>query len=194
MVDAAEVAREAGLGRRINTVMQTCFFALSGVLPRDEAIAGIKDAIEKTYGKRGEVVLDRNFAAVDGALDALPPGPGPGGGHRHPAPAPAVSDEAPDFVKRVTARMMEGKGDLLPVSALPVDGTFPTGTARYEKRCWPPRSRSGTRRSASSAACAPWSARTPPSGPRCSPPRPCDGAPGRFVSKDFRSRDLPGMS
>ena len=116
--------------------MQTCFFALAGVLPRDEAIAKIKDAIKKTYGKRGETVCEQNFAAVDGALAALARGRGPGrrrrradatGGRRFPPTRPTSSSGSPRM-------MIEGKGDLLPVSALPVDGTFPTATARYEKR------------------------------------------------------------
>ncbi|RUL85633.1 pyruvate:ferredoxin (flavodoxin) oxidoreductase [Tautonia sociabilis] len=134
VVDAYRVASEAGLGPRINTVMQTCFFALAGILPKEEAIAHIKDAIRKTYGRRGDVVLERNFAAVDAALAALHevavPAEVTGSRHR----LPTVSGNVPDFVARVTALMMAGKGDLLPVSALPVDGTFPTGTAKYEKR------------------------------------------------------------
>ena len=134
VVDALSVARAAGMGTRINTVMQTCFFALSGILPREEAIAQIKEAIRKTYGRRGEVVLRRNFEAVDRALDAMDrvkvPEQVEGERHRRPF----VPDDAPDFVSRVSAVMMAGKGDLLPVSALPVDGTFPVGTARYEKR------------------------------------------------------------
>jgi pyruvate-ferredoxin/flavodoxin oxidoreductase len=134
VVDARQVAEAAGLGGRINTVMQACFFALSGILPRDEALARIKEFIESSYGKRGRSVLERNFAAVDGALAAL---------HEVELPAetrgslrrlPPVPAHAPDFVQRVTALMLAGKGDLLPVSALPVDGTFPTGTARFEKR------------------------------------------------------------
>ena len=134
VIDGAAVAKEAGLGLRINTVMQTCFFALTEVLPRDQALAEIKRAIEETYGKRGESVLRRNFAAVDGALAALHEVNVPGlvVGERHRQPP--VPDDSPDFVKRVTALMLAGKGDLLPVSALPVDGTFPTGTARFEKR------------------------------------------------------------
>lgn len=134
VVDAFRVAAEAGLGQRINTVMQTCFFALANILPRDEAIARIKDAIAKTYGKRGDVILERNDAAVDGSLAALHEVEIPakaGDGRRR---LPAVSGELPSFVERVTALMMAGKGDLLPVSALPIDGTFPTDTARYEKR------------------------------------------------------------
>jgi pyruvate-ferredoxin/flavodoxin oxidoreductase len=133
-VDALRVASEAGLGGRINTVMQTCFFALSGVLPRDEAIAKIKEAIRKTYGKRGEVVLERNFAAVDGSLAALHEVAVPVQVNGVKSWSPPIPEDASDFVKRVTRMMIEGKGDLLPVSALPVDGTFPMATTRYEKR------------------------------------------------------------
>jgi pyruvate-ferredoxin/flavodoxin oxidoreductase len=134
VINADPVAEEAGMGRRINTIMQTCFFAISGVLPREEAIAAIKKAIEKTYKKRGDAVVQRNFAAVDAALAHL---------HEVKLPAqvtsklhlePPVPAAAPDFVQKVTARIIAGEGDLLPVSALPVDGTFPTGTAQWEKR------------------------------------------------------------
>ena len=134
VIDAFQVARDTGMGSRINTVMQTCFFAISGVLPRDEAIGQIKKAIEKTYGKRGAEVVRKNFAAVDQTLANL---------HQVTVPAtvtatralpPIVSDKAPDFVKRVTAVMLANKGDLLPVSAFPVDGTWPTATAQWEKR------------------------------------------------------------
>jgi pyruvate-ferredoxin/flavodoxin oxidoreductase len=134
VIDAAKVARDTGMGGRINTVMQTCFFALSGVLPRAEAIAKIKEAIEKSYGKRGGEVVRRNFAAVDATLAHLHEVPvleRATGARRRP---PIVPDSAPDFVKRVTALMMAGKGDLLPVSAFPVDGTWPVGTTRWEKR------------------------------------------------------------
>jgi pyruvate-ferredoxin/flavodoxin oxidoreductase len=135
VVDGYAVAREAGLGTRVNTVLQTCFFALTGVIPIDEAIAAIKDAIVKTYGRRGETVLTRNFAAVDAALDALHEVRLPADvGDAEPAMPAAVPSVAPDFVQRVTARMIAGEGDLLPVSALPVDGTFPTDTARWERR------------------------------------------------------------
>jgi pyruvate-ferredoxin/flavodoxin oxidoreductase len=134
IINADPVAEEAGMGRRINTIMQTCFFAISGVLPREEAIAAIKKAIEKTYKKRGEAVVQKNFAAVDAALAHL---------HEVKLPAkatsklrlePPVPAAAPDFVQKVTARIIAGEGDLLPVSALPVDGTFPTATAQWEKR------------------------------------------------------------
>ncbi len=134
VVDALRVAHEAELGGRINTVMQTCFFALANVLPPEEAIARIKETIKKTYGKRGETVMRRNFAAVDGALDALHEVKVPSQVTGTPVWRLPISDDTPDFIKRVTAMMIEGKGDLLPVSALPVDGTFPTATARYEKR------------------------------------------------------------
>lgn len=134
VVDALDVAREVGLGGRINTVMQTCFFALADILPRDQAIGHIKAAIRKTYGKRGETMLEKNNAAVDRALDCLfqveYPHEVRGEIHR----LPPVPGDSPDFVARVTARIIAGKGDLLPVSAFPVDGTFPTGTAKFEKR------------------------------------------------------------
>jgi pyruvate-ferredoxin/flavodoxin oxidoreductase len=134
VIDADAVAQATSMGRRINTIMQTCFFALSGVLPREEAIAAIKTAIRKTYGKRGEAVIEKNFAAVDRTLERLyevkvPTEVADGIQMRPPVPA-----EAPDFVQKVTARIIAGEGDLLPVSALPVDGTFPVGTARWEKR------------------------------------------------------------
>jgi pyruvate-ferredoxin/flavodoxin oxidoreductase len=134
VVDALTVAKQAGLAGRINTVTQACFFAISGILPREEAIAKIKDAIRKTYGKRGETVLARNFAAVDASLAALREVMVPGRADSTLARRPAVARAAPDFVQRVTAMMLDGKGDLLPVSAMPVDGTFPTGTTQWEKR------------------------------------------------------------
>jgi pyruvate-ferredoxin/flavodoxin oxidoreductase len=134
VIDAVEVARAAGMGGRINTVMQTCFFAISGVLPRHEAIAAIKHSIEKTYGRRGEAVVKKNFAAVDASLDHL---------YEVKVPAevsssfdlrPPVPAQAPEFVRDVLGKMIEGEGDALPVSALPVDGTFPSATAQWEKR------------------------------------------------------------
>lgn len=136
VIDANGVASRAGMGRRTNTVLQTCFFALSGVLPQDEAIAHIKKAIAKTYARKGEKVVQMNHAAVDAALAAL-----------HEVPLPAALDEAdaapaPDryaaftekFHRDVTARLLAGEGDLLPVSALPADGGWPTATTRLEKR------------------------------------------------------------
>jgi pyruvate-ferredoxin/flavodoxin oxidoreductase len=134
VVDALAVAKQAGLAGRINTVTQACFFAISGILPREEAIAKIKESIRKTYGKRGETVLARNFAAVDASLAALHEVKVPAHADSVLSRRPIVPRAAPDFVQRVTAMMMDGKGDLLPVSAMPVDGTFPTGTTQWEKR------------------------------------------------------------
>ncbi len=134
VIDGDRVAREAGMGGRVNTVMQTAFFALSEVLPREQAVAAIKHAVEKTYGKRGDAVVRKNFEAIDAAL-----------AHLHDVPArdqvtstlelrDAVPTNAPAFVGSVTAEMIRGAGDMLPVSALPVDGTYPTGTSQWEKR------------------------------------------------------------
>jgi pyruvate-ferredoxin/flavodoxin oxidoreductase len=134
VIDAVKVAHEAEMGGRINTVMQTCFFAISGVLPRDEAIAAIKHSIEKSYGKRGEAVVRKNFVAVDQALDHLHEVQVPSAVTSEFDVVPPVPAEAPDFVQRVTARIIAGEGDALPVSALPPDGTFATGTAQWEKR------------------------------------------------------------
>ncbi|MCG8448662.1 MAG: pyruvate:ferredoxin (flavodoxin) oxidoreductase [Pirellulales bacterium] len=134
VVDAYKVAREAGMANRINTVMQTCFFAISGILDRNEAIEQIKKTIEKTYGKRGESVLRRNYAAVDAALDGLTKVDVPQQVTSQHTRVPVYAADGSDFVTRVTSMLLAGKGDLLPVSALPVDGTFPTGTAKVEKR------------------------------------------------------------
>jgi len=134
VIDAEAVAKAAGLGKRINTVMQPCFFYLSGVLPADAAIAAIKESVEKTYGRRGRTIVERNFAAIDAAIAALEPLPAALHPSSHTHRLPAMPEEAGDFVRRVTGAMLHGQGDLLPVSALPVDGTWPTGTARWEKR------------------------------------------------------------
>ena len=134
VVDAHAVAREAGLGGRVNTVLQTCFFALSGLLPVEEAIFAIKAEVLKAYGKRGEVVVRRNELAIDRALDALHRVEVPAAPSRTDLAGRRLPESAPDFVRRVTAMMMGGRGDLLPVSALPVDGTFPTATGRWEQR------------------------------------------------------------
>jgi pyruvate-ferredoxin/flavodoxin oxidoreductase len=133
-IDAGRIAREVGLAGRTNIVLQTCFFALSGVLPREQAIERIKTAVAKTYGRRGTEVVARNQAAVDRALDGL---------HQVDVPErvtasrglpPVVPAHAPSFVRTVTAEMLAGRGDELPVSVLPVDGTYPSGTTAYEKR------------------------------------------------------------
>jgi pyruvate-ferredoxin/flavodoxin oxidoreductase len=134
VIDGYRVARETGMGGRINTIMQTCFFAISGVLPRAGAIAAIKRAIEKTYGKRGEAVVRKNFAAVDRTLEHLHEVRVPGRITSTFDRRPPVPAEAPAFVQEVTARMIAGEGDGLPVSALPADGTYPAGTTRWEKR------------------------------------------------------------
>ncbi len=134
VVDAYDVAKATGMGVRINTIMQTAFFAISGVLPRDQAIEQIKGAIKKTYGKRGEAVVQKNFAAVDAALAHLHEVPIAGrnpGDQRLPSTVPA---SAPEFVRTVTAEIIAGRGDALPVSAFPPDGTFQTATTQWEKR------------------------------------------------------------
>ncbi len=135
VVDAFRVAREAEMGVRINTIMQTCFFKLANVIPADEAITQIKDAIKKTYGKKGGgKIVEQNFAAVDGALNALFEVKYPRQVTSQLSMVPPVPDHAPEFVKKVLGEMIANRGDDLPVSALPNDGTFPTGTTQYEKR------------------------------------------------------------
>ncbi|MGZ4989394.1 MAG: pyruvate:ferredoxin (flavodoxin) oxidoreductase, partial [Methylobacter sp.] len=134
VIDGYAVAEKSGMGKRINTIMQTCFFAISGVLPQEQAITAIKHAVEKTYGKKGRHIVELNFKAIDETLACL---------HAVPLPTQVssrfdiksiITDVAPDFVKRVTGEIIASRGDALPVSAMPVDGTFPTGTAAYEKR------------------------------------------------------------
>lgn len=134
VIDASKVAADVGLGTRTNTVLQTCFFAISGVVPRDAAIAQIKEAIRATYAHKGEAVIARNFAAVDGTLDRLFEVAVPAAVSSRGEPPPVVPPSAPEFVRRVTAPLLESRGDELPVSLLPADGTFPLGTAAYEKR------------------------------------------------------------
>ncbi len=134
VIDAYSVAAKTGMGSRVNTIMQTCFFAISGILPKDEAIEQIKKAIKKTYGAKGEEIVKKNYEAVDQTLENL---------HKIEVPEkatstielpPIVSDKAPDYVKNVLAKIMAGKGDLVKVSEMPVDGTFPSATTRWEKR------------------------------------------------------------
>ena len=134
VIDAYKVARESGMGSRINTIMQTCFFAISGVLPRDKAIEQIKKAIEKTYKRKGVEVVQKNFAAVDHTLAHLYQVNVPSSVTADTAPPRIVSDDAPDFVQSVLVPMMIGEADNLPVSKMPVDGTFPTATTKWEKR------------------------------------------------------------
>ena len=134
VIDAYDLAAKTGMDQRINTVMQTCFFAISGILPRDEAIAEIKKTIEHTYGRKGEEVVRKNLDAVDQTLGALYEVKVPDVVTSMIQLAPPVPTQAPEFVRRVLGPMIAGQGDTLPVSAFPVDGTFPTGTAQWEKR------------------------------------------------------------
>jgi pyruvate-ferredoxin/flavodoxin oxidoreductase len=134
VIDAYAVARETGMGRRINTIMQTCFFAISGVLSRDEAIEKIKTAVEKTYGRKGHKIVQRNFDAIDASLAALHEVSLPDQVDGNVEFQPPVPRQAPKFVREITATLIAGKGDELPVSAIPADGSWPLGTAAWEKR------------------------------------------------------------
>jgi pyruvate-ferredoxin/flavodoxin oxidoreductase len=134
VIDGYKVAKATGMGARVNTIMQTCFFAISGVLPREEAIESIKQAIKKTYGAKGEEVVRKNFNAVEQTLANLHEVKVPGKVTSNWERPPVVSPAAPEFVQKVTAPIMAGLGDSLPVSLFPVDGTFPTGTCQWEKR------------------------------------------------------------
>ncbi len=188
VIDAKRVAREAGLPGRVNTVLQTCFFALSGVLPEKRAIGAIKEAIARTYAKRGEEVVQRNFNAVDLALDSLDEVDV----QRVPSAANgfhAVAEGAPDLLRALIA----GRGESLPVSALPVDGTFPVGTARFEKRnladelpIWD---------ESICIDCAKCALVCPHAAIRMKvyEPEALAGAPAGFKSKEWRAKDLPGM-
>ncbi len=192
-VDAYAVAREAGMGGRINTIMQTCFFAISGVLPREEAIARIKETIRKTYGKKGEEIVALNFRAVDAALGHLHEVPVPGRVTATRTRPPIVPEDAPDFVKRVTAVMIAGKGDLLPVSAFPVDGTWPPATTRWEKRnialeipVWDPDLCIQCNKCA--LVCPHAAIRA-----KVYAPEHLEGAPETFKSADYRAADFKGL-
>jgi len=134
VINGDEVAKVTGMGGRINTIMQTCFFAISGVLPREEAIAAIKHAIQKTYGKRGDTVVQKNYAAVDASLSHLQEVKVPDKVSSSFDLRPPVPAAAPAFVRDVLAQIIAGNGDDLPVSAMPIDGTFPSATAQWEKR------------------------------------------------------------
>jgi pyruvate-ferredoxin/flavodoxin oxidoreductase len=193
VIDAYKVAKDTGMGVRINTIMQTCFFAISGVLPREEAIAKIKEAIRKTYGRRGEVVVQQNFAAVDHTLSHLYEVKYPAEAASGIPLAPAVPQEAPSFVKKVTAEIIAGHGDALPVSAFPVDGTWPAGTTQWEKRnialeipVWDPSICIQCGKCA--LVCPHASIRT-----KVYDPSYLENAPATFKSMDYRSRDLPGL-
>jgi len=134
VIDAFKVARDNGLGGRINTVMQACFFAISGVLPKEKAVAAIQESIREAYGRKSEELVRKNLKAVDESLSHLHQVKIPAGASRCQPVAPAMSGDAPAFVRDVLGAIFAGEGDALPVSALPADGTYPTGTARYEKR------------------------------------------------------------
>jgi pyruvate-ferredoxin/flavodoxin oxidoreductase len=134
VIDAVKVAQETGMGMRINTIMQTCFFAISGILPKDESIAKIKQAIKKTYSKKGEAIVEKNFHAVDQSVSNLFQVDVPTTLNGSDALRLIVPEAAPDFVQKVTAEIIAGRGDDLPVSAMPDDGTWPTGTTQWEKR------------------------------------------------------------
>lgn len=189
-IDAASVARAAGLAGRINTVMQACFFALAGVLPADDAMRELRLAIEHSYGARGEAVVARNLAAVDQAVSNMhlvTIGERSDSAHHRRRP---VSVDAPDFVQRVTARMLAGEGDLLPVSALPPDGAFPTATSRWEKRSiaaeipiWEPDL---------CIDCGKCAIVCPHAAIRLKVYEPAHEVAG-LAAKDFRSKDVPGM-
>jgi len=190
VIDAHKVAGELGLRGRINTVMQPCFFALSAILPQEQAIDAVRRSIEKSYGRRGQKVVERNLAAVDQSLSQM---------HELTVPQTVTSSTplrelipaaAPDFVTRVTARMLAGEGDLLPVSAMPVDGTFPTGTTRYEKRALakeiPIWDADICIDCGKCAIVCPHNAM----GMKVLPPESLDGAPDTFATKSFKSREL----
>jgi pyruvate-ferredoxin/flavodoxin oxidoreductase len=134
VIDGYDVAKKTGMGTRINTIMQTCFFAISNVLPKEEALEQIKKAIKKTYGAKGESVVKKNYEAVDQTLANLYKIDYPQRATSSIDLLPIVSDKAPDYVKKILAKIMAGKGDEIKVSEMPVDGTFPSGTAQWEKR------------------------------------------------------------
>ncbi|MFO0760023.1 MAG: pyruvate:ferredoxin (flavodoxin) oxidoreductase [Byssovorax sp.] len=193
VIDAYKVAEEAGLGRHISTVMQTCFFDLTRVLPREEAIARSKAAIEKTYGKRGREIVARNFAAIDGSLARLFEVKVPDAVTTARPRPPIVAPEAPDFVQRVTAVMLSGKGHLLPVSAFPIDGTWPSGTTKWEKRgiaqeipIWDP---------AVCIQCNKCALVCPHAAIRAKVAEPSllDGAPEKFLSTPFKAAEFAGQ-
>src|SRR5512133_2988928 len=193
VIDAYKVAKDTGMGVRINTIMQTCFFAISGVLPRDEAIGHIKKTIEKTYARKGAEVVKKNFEAVDHTLSHLFEVKTEGKKVTGAARPPTVAEVAPDFVKRVTALMLAGHGDQLPVSAFPVDGTWPTGTSKWEKRSiareipvWEP---SLCIQCNKCALICPHAAIRP----KFFAPEALKAAPKDFLSMEFKSPDQKGL-
>ncbi len=194
VVDADAVAGAAGLGRRVNTVLQMCFFSLIDLIRHEDAVSAIKASIARTYGRFGDVVLERNYAAVDAARDALRPVTVPPTVTAERGIRPPVPAAAPDFVQRVTAAILAGEGDHLPVSAFPVDGTFPTDTARWEKRSiareipiWDPEICIDCGRCA--LVCPHASIRM-----KVYDPALTAEAPDGFKSKPWSGRDFPGMA
>ena len=193
VIDGYEVGRETGMGVRINRIMQTCFFAISDILPRDEAINQIKKFIQRTYGKKGEDVVKKNWDAVDHSLTHLHEVKVPASvTSKHNMP-PIVSKGAPDFVKNVLAVMMANNGDSLPVSAFPVDGTYPTATTQWEKRCiaqdipvWEPEHCIQCNKCA--LICSHAAIR-----PKVYDPSKLTGAPATFKSMDFKGNEYKGQ-
>ncbi len=201
VIDAYDVANKTGMGGRINTVMQTCFFAISGVLPRDQAIAKIKETIKKTYGKRGEAVVQQNFMAVDQTLEHLNEVKLPenvtvaaaNNGESMLKRRPPVPGEAPEFVRDVLGKMILLDGDSIPVSALPNDGTYPTATTRWEKRnialeipVWEP---DLCIQCSKCAFVCPHAVIRP----KIYDPSYLENAPADFLSTNARFREFPGM-
>ena len=194
VIDATQVSQASGMGRRTNTVLQTCFFALSGVLPQDEAIKQIKKAIEKTYGRKGEQIVKMNYAAVDAALAGLQEVTLPAQPDTTAiATVPPSFSNAPEFVQKITARLLANEGDLMPVSAMPLDGCWPTGTARFEKRnialeipAWD---------SSICIQCNKCVMVCPHAAIRAKfyDPKELDKAPNGFLSAPFRSNEFPGQ-
>ena len=193
VVDAYQVARDAQMGVRINTIMQTCFFKLSGVIPPDEAIARIKEAVKKTYGKKGGgKIVEQNYAAIDGALASLKEVKYPSQVTSKLHMVPPVPAHAPAFVKDVLGMMIANRGDDLPVSALPCDGTFPTGTTQYEKRSiaqdvpiWDPKI--CTQCGICSLVCPHATIRL-----KAFDPALLAGAPEGFKATDYKGKEFPG--
>jgi pyruvate-ferredoxin/flavodoxin oxidoreductase len=192
VIDAFRIARDAGLKGRINTIMQTCFFAITGALPPEVATDRIKKAIEETYAKKGPEMLRRNFAGVDAALGGLAEVRVPERATASRRRPPVVPHEAPDFVQKVTALMIAGHGDRLPVSAFPVDGTWPTATSKWEKRniaaeipVWDP---------AICIQCNKCALVCPHAAIRAKvfEPARLEGAPATFKSDRFRAADFEG--
>ena len=193
VIDAISIAQELGLGARINVIMQTAFFKISDIIPIKTAVDAIKDAIQKTYGKKGQKVVDMNNAAVDAALDKIYEVKVPDKATSKIKMRQLVPDDAPDFVKNVTAELMGFHGDKLPVSKMPDDGKFPTGTTKFEKRnvavnipVWEPDVciQCGT----CSFVCPHGTIRI-----KAFDPKYAEGAPKTFKSADAKGKDFNGM-